>query len=183
MREAQEILPFDIGRKTAFAADGILERDDRPALMLLREIERKVGIVIVHRRIRAIDAQPHVEQAIPGGFAAVGDRNPFVQHRFAIVPAIGDRRRDGRIGRDQIEHGLAAIVGGLGRSAFHGELGRDERLAGESDVELDFRAVAQVQRAARQAVLPRNRAELIRRGKNELELRGRAEMTVSVRGR
>ena len=57
---------------------------------------------------------------------------------------------------------------------FHRELGRDERLARQPDVEFDLRAVSQIQRSARQSVLPRNRAELIRGGKNELE-RGRAK--------
>ena len=90
MRETQEELPFHIRRKTAFPADGILERDYRPSQMLLREIKRIIGVVVVDRRIRAIDAQPNVQQAIPDGLAAVGDRNPFVQHRLAIVPAISD---------------------------------------------------------------------------------------------
>ena len=79
--------------------------------------------------------------------------------------------RDGRIDGDQIERRLAAIFDAANRSVFHHEFRRDKRVVWEPDVEFDLRPVSKTQRSAGQAVLPRNRTELVRRGQNELERR------------
>lgn len=142
--------------------------------MLLREIKRIVRVVVVDRRIGAIDAQPNVQQAIPDGLATVADGNPFMQHRLAIAPAINDSRRNGGVGGDQIEHRLPAILDGSSRSLFHGEFRRDEHLPRKPNIEFVLRTAAQTQRSAGQSVLPRNRTQFARGGQNKLE-RGRAE--------
>ena len=171
MRETQEELSLHIRRKTAFSSDRILEGNDRPSQVLLGKIERIIGVTIVERRIGAIDAQSNVQQAIPDGLASVADGNPFVQHRLAVGPAINDSRRDGRIGRGQIEHRLSAVLDGSSRPLFHREFRREERPAWKPDIEFDLRTAAQTQRSAAQLILPRNRTQFSRGGQNKLERR------------